>query len=132
MKTRFRSSVDHEDRGAVLVELALMLPILVTLLVGITQFGTAYSAQVSIQGAAREGARVLALRQPGNVDGAVQGTKGLANVTSIATVPCPATIAPGSTAWASVTVNASYTFSIPFVNLGTRDMSATARMRCGL
>lgn len=132
MRLRFRSQVRSEDRGAALVELALILPILVTLLVGITQFGMAYSARVSIQGAAREGARVLALRQPQNVAAAVAEFGGLANDVVIVTDPCPATVPPGAVKWATVTVNASFTFSIPFVDLGKKPMSATAKMRCGL
>ena len=121
------------DRGAVMVELALILPILVMLLVGIIEFGRAYSAQVSIQGAAREGARSLALKESsGAVDSAVQGAAGSAQVTSVTKAACPAVVSGATTAYATVTVNATFTFSIPFVSLGTKNMSATARMRCGL
>lgn len=121
------------DHGAVMLELALVLPILVMLLVGIFQFGLAYSAQVSISGAAREGARALALGESaGAVDAAVNGAAGVADVTSITKGGCPANPTPGSTAYATVTVHATYTFSIPFVPLGTKDLTATARMRCGL
>ncbi len=121
------------DGGAVMVELAFILPILVMLLVGIIEFGRAYSAQVSIQGAAREGARSLALKESsGSVDAAVQGAAGSAQVTSVTKVACPAVVSGTTTSYASVTVNATFTFSIPFVSLGTKNMSATARMRCGL
>ena len=121
------------DRGAVMVELAFILPILVMLLVGIVEFGRAYSAQVSIQGAAREGARSLALKESSDaVDAAVWGAAGSAVVTSVTKVACPAGSTSTSTAYATVIVNATFTFSIPFVSLGTRNMSATARMRCGL
>lgn len=121
------------DRGAVMVELAFILPILVMLLVGIIEFGRAYSAQVSIQGAAREGARSLALRESsGAVNAAVQGSAGSAQVTSVTQGACPAGSNGSTTAYATVTVNATFTFSIPFISLGTRNMSATARMRCGL
>ena len=116
-----------------MVELAFILPILVMLLVGIVEFGRAYSAQVSIQGAAREGARSLALKESsGAVDAAVQGAAGSAVVTSVTKVACPTGSTSTSTAYATVTVNATFTFSIPFVSLGTKNMSATARMRCGL
>lgn len=126
-------SLNQRDRGAVMVELAFILPILVMLLVGIIEFGRAYSAQVSIQGAAREGARSLALKESsGSVDAAVQGAAGSAQVTSVTKVACPAVVSGTTTSYASVTVNATFTFSIPFVSLGTTNMSATARMRCGL
>ena len=119
------------DHGAAMVEFAFILPILVLLLVGIIQFGLAYSAQVSIQGAAREGARALALGEPNNVvDAAVYGAAGSATVTAINKSGCPTP--PDSSKSATVTVNATFTFSIPFINLGTRTFYATARMRCGL
>ena len=121
------------DHGAAMVEFAFILPILVLLLVGIIEFGRAYSAQVSIQGAAREGARALALGESNAVvDAAVNGAAGSASVTAINKTACPANSTGTSTSYATVTVNATFTFSIPFINLGTRTLNATARMRCGL
>ena len=52
---------DRNDRGAAAVELALILPILILLLFGIFEFGRAYNTQISLSGAAREGARVMAI-----------------------------------------------------------------------
>lgn len=116
-----------------MVEFALVLPLLVMLLVGIIQFGLAYSAQVSISGAAREGARALALGEPAaDVEAAVVGASGVAEVTDVVQAACPDPAPPGSTDYATVTVNATFEFSIPFADLGTRTLSATARMRCGL
>lgn len=121
------------DRGAAMVELAFILPILVMLLVGIVEFGRAYSAQVSIQGAAREGARSLALKESSReVDEAVDRAAGSADVTSVTKDACPDGSTSTSPEYATVTVNATFTFSIPFVSLGTTNLSATARMRCGL
>ncbi|MEI8240018.1 MAG: TadE/TadG family type IV pilus assembly protein [Actinomycetota bacterium] len=123
----------HEDHGAAMVEMALILPLLVMLLVGIVQFGLAYSSKVSIQAAAREGARALALGEStAAVASAVHGAAGVADITSIVQSGCPATSTPGNTSYATVIVNATYTFSIPFVSLGTKTLSSTARMRCGL
>ena len=70
---------DAKDRGAAMVELAFVLPVLMMLLVGIIEFGGAYSAQVSIQGAAREGARALALGESSaNVDSVTRSAAGSA------------------------------------------------------
>lgn len=116
-----------------MIELALILPVLVMLLVGITEFGRAYSAQISLQSAAREGARALALGEPAAaVDSAVRGAVGTAQVASVSQTPCPSGATSTSTSYATVTVTAQFEFSIPFVQLGTRSLSATARMRCGL
>ncbi len=116
-----------------MVELALILPILVMLLLGITEFGRAYSAQISLQSAAREGARALALGEPSAaVDAAVRSAVGTAHVDAVTQTPCPSGSTSTSTSYATVTVTAQFTFSIPFVDVGTRSLSATARMRCGL
>ena len=66
-----RGSV-NSDRGAVAVEFALLLPLLVLLIFGMIDFGRAINAQITITQAAREGARVLAL--PG---GTTVGSSGL-------------------------------------------------------
>lgn len=49
------------DQGAATVEFALVLVLLVTILMGIIQFGLAFNAKLTLQHAAREGARVFAL-----------------------------------------------------------------------
>ena len=49
------------DRGASLVEFALVLPVLTLFLFGIVQFGIVYDRQQSINSGAREGARLGAL-----------------------------------------------------------------------
>ena len=49
------------ERGAELVEVALMLPLLVFVGVGIFEFGRAFGTQLILTNAAREGARVAIL-----------------------------------------------------------------------
>ncbi len=49
------------DRGAVAVEFALLLPVLLLIVFGIIDFGRALNAQITITQAAREGARLAAL-----------------------------------------------------------------------
>ncbi|PPB48884.1 pilus assembly protein TadE [Arthrobacter pityocampae] len=51
----------RSDRGAVAVELALVLPVLILLLFGIIEVSRAYNAQVTLTSAAREGVRVVAI-----------------------------------------------------------------------
>ncbi|MDP9022338.1 MAG: pilus assembly protein [Actinomycetota bacterium] len=50
-----------QERGAAAVEFALILPMLLLLIFGMIDFSRAYNAHISLSGAAREGARVLAL-----------------------------------------------------------------------
>lgn len=133
MRRRTSHGPGRADRGAAMVELALILPILLLLLVGIIEFGLVYNAQVSIQGAAREGARALALGESSaQVEAAVQGASGGVDVKNVHTTACPAGATSTSTAYATVKVEADFTFTLPFLDLGTKTLSATARMRCGL
>ena len=49
------------DRGAAAVEFALVLPLLLTLLFGIIEFGWAYAQMLDVRHGAREGARLVAV-----------------------------------------------------------------------
>jgi Flp pilus assembly protein TadG len=55
--SRFRS-----DSGAVAVEFALVVIPLILMLMGVIDFGRAYTQQISLSAAAREGARVMAVQ----------------------------------------------------------------------
>ena len=48
----------REDRGTAIVEMALVLPILLALILGIVEFGRIVNAYVTVEHAAREGARL--------------------------------------------------------------------------
>lgn len=49
------------ERGQALVEMALVLPILILIIFGITEFGRIINAKIIVTGAAREGARYAAV-----------------------------------------------------------------------
>ncbi|GAA1254654.1 TadE family protein [Oryzihumus leptocrescens] len=51
----------RRDRGAAAVEMALILPVLLFVLMGLIDFGRAYNTQIQLSQAAREGARFEAL-----------------------------------------------------------------------
>jgi len=51
----------HPERGAAAVEMALVLPVLLFLLMGMIDFGRAYNAQIQLSAAAREGVRLASL-----------------------------------------------------------------------
>ncbi|WP_026539836.1 TadE/TadG family type IV pilus assembly protein [Paenarthrobacter nicotinovorans] len=61
--------MDRKERGAVALEMAILLPLLLLILLGIIEFGRALNVQVSLTEAAREGARYAAVHyQDGNLD----------------------------------------------------------------
>ncbi|WP_427172017.1 TadE/TadG family type IV pilus assembly protein [Arthrobacter sp. 92] len=51
----------RKERGAVAVEMAIVLPLLLLILIGIIEFGRVLNVQVSLTQAAREGARYAAI-----------------------------------------------------------------------
>lgn len=131
------------ERGAAAVEFAIVVPVLVSLLLGIMEFSRAYNAQAELSAAAREAARVMAMAdrtataqaaaqvnartaakntavslQPGLQDSAVQfGT------------PCPSTIATGTSPQTTVTI--TYTLSTLTGIAGPFTMTAKGAMLCG-
>ena len=109
-----------------MVEFAIILPLLLMLVVGIIEFGRAYNTQVAIQAAAREGARELALRHP-DAEARTRAAAPSVDIDSITQSPCPAT----GDGQAKVTIKESFTF-VPFLALGTKTLTATGVMRCGL
>lgn len=98
------------ERGAVAVEFALLAPILVMLLLGITEFGRAYNVQSSLSSAAREGVRVMAIGN--NPTAARTAAKNAAVAVKPALTDAnftfsPATCAPGAQITLKITYNLS-------------------------
>jgi len=109
----------RDDRGVVALELVLIAPFLIALIFAIASFGAFFSKKVDVTSAARDAARTLALRKTPTYP---------AGVTPSGVVTCAAGDTSNN---ASVTLTASYTFSIPLIPLGTRPITATGTMRCG-
>jgi Flp pilus assembly protein TadG len=124
------------ERGAALLEMALTLPLLLLVCVGILEFGRAYQTWQVITNAAREGARIAVL--PGMDDAAVRsrvqqymtiGQLPRAATASI-TIDRNQTVSIGGTGTASasqVTVNYPFDFVVldPIARLATGQGSAT-------
>jgi Flp pilus assembly protein TadG len=53
------------DRGAAAVEMALVMPLLIAMIIGIIDFSRIFNGQIQLSQAAREGARIAALGTPG-------------------------------------------------------------------
>src|SRR4051812_29423306 len=84
------------DRGAAVVEFALLLPLLLLVVLGIVDFGRMLNAQQTLTQAAREGARLVALGQP-NVAGRTQAAAtGLSPVGVSIQSSCPTGAGAGS------------------------------------
>ena len=83
---RRRPRYTGRDRGAVAVEFAILLPVLLLLIFGIIDFGRALNAQIALTQAAREGARLDALNQPNLVPRTQAAAGGLGSAASVALV----------------------------------------------
>ena len=120
----------RDERGAAVVEFALILPILVLFVFGIVEFGRAYSARIELTGAVREGARAVALGGDGvaKTKDAAPGLK--PNQMTVTTVPCT-TISPPPDAKATVEATYPFEYTIPLFRTGTWTLKATGVMRCG-
>ena len=133
------------ERGAALVEFALILPILVMFVFGIIEFGRLYSARIQLTSAVREGARAAALGAD-PVAATNAGAPGLkASDITVSYTPSPGSTCTGAsstttttslstttTTIATATVTATYAFhyDIPLVRSGTMNLSATGVFRC--
>ena len=58
MKKLFLHRLKKNERGVALLEFALVAPILILLVLGILEFGWLFNGWITINGAAREGARI--------------------------------------------------------------------------
>lgn len=74
---------DDPQRGASVVEFAIILPLLLTMLLGVIDFGLFYSENIGIQAAAREGAR-QGITQ-GDVIASVNSARGNLDATKLQT-----------------------------------------------
>src|SRR5690349_17078021 len=95
------------DRGATAVEVALLMPIVLILVMGIVDFGRLLNAKITLTQAAREGVRVVALNKSNPTGKAINAATGLDGVSASVIVSCPA----GSAGTKSDELQTSYTFS---------------------
>jgi Flp pilus assembly protein TadG len=124
----------RNERGAVMVEFAIVMPLLLLLVFGIIEFGRGYNVKVQLTGSVREAARELALggsnaeaRQA--VRDAAPGVSPAVADSDIAITRCPA---DGSDGNAVVTVTYDLDALTPLVPDGELRLTARGVMRCGL
>jgi len=122
-----------DPRGQALVELALVVPVLLTLVLGVVEFGRLFSAYMTIQHAAREGARLGVLgATDAEIISRVQANSSALDLAllTVSVTPGYAMRTPGSI----MTVSVAYSFRVivPIINtlLGsTIPVAANVAMR---
>jgi Flp pilus assembly protein TadG len=119
------------DSGAAAVEFALLALLLITLVLGIFEFGDAYFRKISLSAAAREGAREMAIHKDTSdaIAVTIASAAGMTPALSDVTVSTPTdTCLSGS----NVTVTARQTVQIDLIIVHTsRVLTGRGVMRCG-
>jgi Flp pilus assembly protein TadG len=122
----------RNERGAAVVEFALVAPLLVTMVLGIAEFGRAYYVQTTISQAAREGVREMALNN--DTAAAIAATKAAAAPTltlTNVTVSPASCVASGTTPAATATVTVTYPLSFTSKLFGSGvTLTGKGVMRC--
>jgi len=135
----------RDQRGAIAVEFAIIVPVLILLVLGIIEFGFGYHAWDATQNAAREGARLGAVSPDvAEIEARVRGTTSFLNQSQLqVTIECGITggafgACPAASSWdegdiVRVTVEYTYDFITPlpnFVGLGAQmDLESIAEAR---
>ena len=116
------------ERGAALVEAAILLPLIVILIFGMIAFARGYNAKVTATHAAREGVRVLAVTGD-NTAGENAARTAAATLNPALLSVSSTTCTPGDPT--TLTVNYTFTYDIPVLGGRTVNISETGVMRCG-
>ncbi|HZK24961.1 MAG TPA: TadE/TadG family type IV pilus assembly protein [Oscillospiraceae bacterium] len=115
---KFLKKLFQKQQGQAITEMALTLPILLLILLGIIQFGFIFNGQIAVASAAREGARLAAVgAQDAEITATVQSTlAGIALLDNQST-----NVTPSGTRifgqQVTVEVAASTNIVVPFFNL---------------
>jgi len=133
----------RSERGASAVEFAIILPVLFLVIAGIVDFGRFFFTKIQVTNAAREGVR-MAVVMPGPTPDpgpsiTARASAAAAGVAPAVAVSALATCTAGSTAYATVRVQTSFSWIVmgPAIRMvgGTwaagNTVSATGVMRCG-
>ncbi len=124
------------ERGASAVEFAMIVPLLIVLVLGIAEFGHAFSVQGTLSAAAREGARVMALQNDQAAartavrTAAATVTPGITNAQiTITPAACPLIGGTGATTYVQVSISYPKPYLTGFFGSGI-GLSAKGVMRC--
>lgn len=102
----------NKEKGQSIVEIALLLPVLLLMLMGLLDFGRVYYVMVALNDAAQEGAAYAASRPNDTTGIAERAAAASTGLITLSTDDVSVTIAGGTpTAGAAVTVAVAYDFT---------------------
>lgn len=125
-----RTSKSRVQRGAVAVEFALVLPLLLLLLLGMMDYGWYFFCRLSVTNAAREGARAGTTVPNGDADKAKTTAQAFINSAGLGAQNTTIDVSIGSNP-TSVTVDVKMNFTplVGFVTLPKENGTAVAKAR---
>jgi len=134
--SRTRISILRDRKGQSLVEFALVVPVLVMIIFGITEFGRLLLFKNLLTGAAREAVRAVVV-WPGNTAAATARGQALLIPAGITAAQAPISYGTNTEADGTVTISATvnYTFTFlvwqifPGLGSGSLPLSGAAKMR---
>lgn len=138
MTRTWRRTANRDEGGAVAVEFAIVLPVLVMLLFGIIQWSIYFNRLQGLQAAAREGARVAALPQStqsdikAKVNAALDGVVSSSSSRTITVTPSsgnPCDLQPVGTS-VTVVVKVSTDLDIPLWGSETVTQTGKGVFKC--
>lgn len=121
----------RRERGAAMVEMAIVLPLLLLLVFGIIEFGRLYNAQVTLTHAAREGIRdYVIFQEPGQAEDVARNAVSSnfddsPMVVDITPDPCEAGLPT------TMTITYPFNMRIPFIGDNVITITTRGVMRCG-
>ena len=138
----FRKRLRSES-GAELIEVALTLPLLMLVLLGIIEFGFVFQQYEVITNAAREGARVAVLPSYSTDDAKTRinnylDASGLKSASATVNVAAQSAVAIGTNCMVPMQATVSYPHPVPFIGgiikyfggtMGAMTLHATSTMR---
>lgn len=127
-----KKNILKSRRGQSLIEFALILPVLLMLLLGVVEFGWLLNGKITVNSAAREGARVGAVvttNRPAKVLEAVTETAALSGLTIISAPVTEENDYVNNKHNVVVTVNATMSPIIGLYVTEDVDMTSVAKMR---
>ena len=119
----------RDSGGAAAVEFAILLPIMLTLILGAIEFGRAYWTRHALQYAAEETGRYAMAHTTATATQLTDYAK--ANMPGLDPNAATVTVTPasvGSTSYVVITVTAPFDFVIPFVDLSGLTLTGTTRV----
>lgn len=132
--TRLRRQIRRRiasDRGAVLAEFAVLVPVLVTLLFGVIQMSIAFNRHQAVHAAAREGARVASLPTSSTADACARVQTALTGINFQNTPSCTVTgSCSGGSANVQVVVSAEHTVNLAMAGTRSLTITGTGDFRC--